>query len=401
MSVRIALCTALPLFAACAESTKSPVMPTDPSLAAKQSSNTDQIVDGSFGPGALYRLARPANWNGGLLVYAHGYVSPDQPIALPPEGDLLISLLTSQGFAVAFSSFSENEWAVKDGAKRTHQLLGIFTSQFGNPSRVYVGGASMGGLIAIKLTETYPNTYDGTLPACAVAAGLQGLLTYQANTRTLFDFFYPGVLPGTAAYLPPGTDITTGIIGPAAAALTANPIPGFTMALIDQTPLPGATPAELIQSIVTALAGNAGSLAELQTLTSGKPYFDNRSTNYSGTFLPAALLQAINGGVGRFTASPSARRTLDHNYTPSGGLRIPMLMLSNARDPVVPGFNQASYLSAVLAKEAANLLVQRQVPVYGHCVFTPTELGTAFADLVLWVEYGITPALSSRARDVQ
>jgi hypothetical protein len=69
-----------------------------------------------------------------------------------------------------------------------------------------------------------------------------------------------------------------------------------------------------------------------------------------------------------------------------------MLMLSNARDPVVPGFNQASYLSAVLANGAANLLVQRQVPIYGHCVFTPTELGTAFTDLVLWVEHGIKPA---------
>jgi len=367
-------------------------MPTDPSPAANLSSSNDQIVDGSFGPGALYRLVRPANWNGGLLVYAHGYVSPDQAVALPPEGDLLISLLSPQGFAVAFSSFSENGWAVKDGAQRTHQLLGIFTSQFGTPNRTYVGGASMGGLIAIKLTETYPHTYDGTLAGCAVAAGLPSLLDYQAHTRTLFDFFYPGVLPGTAAHLPPATDITTGIIGPAAAALTANPIPAFTMALIEQTPLPGATPAELIQSIVAALAGNAGSLAELQTLTNGKPYFDNRSISYSSALLPAALLQAINAGVGRFTASPSALQTLEHNYEPSGDLRIPMLMLSNVRDPIVPEFNQASYLSAVLAKGAAHLLVQRQVPTYGHCVFTPTELGAAFTDLVLWVEYGIKPA---------
>ncbi len=392
MSVRTAVCSGLLLFAACAESTRSPVMPTDPNLTAKLSSNTDQIVDGSFGPGALYRLARPVNWNGGLLVYAHGYVSPDQPVALPIEGDLLISLLAPQGFAVAFSSFSENGWAVKDGAQRTHQLLGIFTSKFGKPKRVYVGGASMGGLIAIKLTETHPKTYGGALAACAVAAGLPGLLDYQANTRNLFDFFYPGVLPGNAAYLPPGTDINTGIIGPAVAAMTINPDPAFTLVSIDQTPVPWATPAELFESIVTALAGNAFSLAELKTLTNGKPYFDNRSTNYSSALLPAPLLAAINAGVGRFAASPSAVQTLDHNYAPSGNLRIPMLMLSNARDPVVPGFNQASYLSAVLANGAGNLLVQRQVPIYGYCVFTPTELGTAVTDLVLWVEYGIKPA---------
>ena len=69
-----------------------------------------------------------------------------------------------------------------------------------------------------------------------------------------------------------------------------------------------------------------------------------------------------------------------------------MLMLSNARDPVVPGFNQASYLAAVAANGGGDLLVQRQVPTFGHAVFTPAELSTAFANLVLWVRYGVRPS---------
>jgi pimeloyl-ACP methyl ester carboxylesterase len=364
---------------------------TAPGLADNSPPSTDQVIDGSFGPGALYRLVRPANWNGELVVYAHGYVSPDQPVALTPDDLLVISLLAPQGFAIAVSSFSENGWNVKDGTQRTHQLLGIFTSRFGPPTSVYVTGASMGGLIAIKLAETYPDTYAGALAASAVSAGLRGEFDYQANTRALFDFFYPGVLPGSAAYLPPGTEITTGIVEPAIAAITVNPVPALTMALIDQTPLPGTNASEVIESIVTALSFNAGSLAELRTLTKGKPYFDNRNTSYSSALLPPPLLQAINAGVGRFAATPSALHALDHNYTPSGDLRIPMLMLSDARDPVVPGFNQDSYLAAVVAHGAGNLLVQRQVPVYGHAVFTPAELTTAFSDLVLWVRYGIKP----------
>lgn len=68
----------------------------------------DEIIDGQIGPGALYRLASPANWNGSLVLYAHGYTGTELPVALPPEGALLISALTSQGFAVAYSSFSEN-----------------------------------------------------------------------------------------------------------------------------------------------------------------------------------------------------------------------------------------------------------------------------------------------------
>jgi pimeloyl-ACP methyl ester carboxylesterase len=379
------------LSAACVDDTTSPVAARAPSLAPTASPATNVIVDGSTGPGSLYRLARPANWNGDLVIYAHGYAFPDQPVALPAEGDQFIGMFGAQGFAVAFSSFSENGWAVKDGAQRTRQLLGIFSAKFGRPNRVYLGGASMGGLIAIKLAETHPEEFAGVLAACAVAGGTQRHFDYHANVRALFDVFYPGVLPGDAASLPPGTDVNSQIIGPAIAAMSANPTPAFYIAAITQTPVPFATPPELFESIVTALAGNAGDPGEV-SLTNGKAYFDNRSTVYSSAILPAALLQFVNASVGRFSASPAALASFDHNYTPSGDLRMPMVMLSNVRDPVVPGFHQASYLAAVTANGAAGLLVQRQVNAFGHCVFSPTEIGAAFTDLVLWVQYGIKPA---------
>ena len=108
--------------------------------------------------------------------------------------------------------------------------------------------------------------------------------------------------------------------------------------------------------------------------------------------LPASLLAAINAGVQRSSASPAALAALDHNYAPSGVLQMPMVMLSNVRDPVVPGFNQDSYLAAVTATGSSNLLVQRQVDAYGHCAFAPTDIGTAFTDLVLWVQFGIKPS---------
>ncbi|HEX6316791.1 MAG TPA: hypothetical protein VFZ73_18095, partial [Gemmatimonadaceae bacterium] len=206
----------------------------------------------------------------------------------------------------------------------------------------------------------------------------------------LFDFFYPGVLPGDAAMLPDGTDVTLDIILPALAAMTANPAPAFQLAAIDQAPVPWAAPDELLQSIAAALAGHAAGLAD-ELLTNGKPYFDNQGTLYSSPVLPAPLLQAINATVGRFSASPSALAGLEHNYTPSGDLRIPMLMLSNVRDPVMPGFNQQSYASVVAANGAADLLVQRVVPTYGHCVFSPADIGTAVSDLVLWAQFGIKP----------
>src|SRR5215203_3502900 len=151
----------------------------------------DEVVDGSTGPGSVYRLVRPSNWNGILMLYAHGYVSSDVPVGITADDQLVISLVTARGFAVAVSSFSENGWVLKDGTQRTHQLLGLFTSKFGKPARVYAAGASMGGLIAIRLVETWPREFAGVLPACAVAGGLARQVDFMANVRVLFDVFYP------------------------------------------------------------------------------------------------------------------------------------------------------------------------------------------------------------------
>ena len=352
----------------------------------------DEVVDGQFGPGALYRIVRPANWNGRLVLYAHGFVSRSEPVALPSEADLIINLLTPQGFAVAFTSFSENGWAVKDGAQRTHQLLGIFTSKFGPPTGVYIAGASLGGLITIKLVEQYPTAFIGALPACSVAGGTRQQYDYLGNTRALFDFFYPGVLPGNAGSVSPDTDVTNAIVLPAIAAMQSNPTGAFAIAAIDQTPVPFADPPELLQSITTALAGNATSYSDLVPELHGKPYFDNQNVSYTSGALPPPLLAAINANVGRFDAAPSALNYLNQYYKPSGALQIPMLMLSTSRDPVVPGFNQISYRNVVAAAGHSDLLVQREINRYGHCVFTPEELGTAFTDLVGWVEFGVKPA---------
>jgi pimeloyl-ACP methyl ester carboxylesterase len=353
----------------------------------------DDIVDGTLGPGALYRLVRPTIWNGGLVIYAHGFVSPGQPIAIPPDAELAITLLTSQGFAVAVSSFSENGWAVKDGTQRTHQLLGIFTSKFGTPNRVYAAGGSMGGLIAIRLVETYPWEFAGLLPVCAAAGGLRLELEYFANVRILFDLFYPGVLPGSLDDVPAGINVTSQIIVPATAAMTLDPTGAVAIASITQTPVPFASPQELVQSIVTALVGAAGYPSVLE-LTHGQPFFDNTDTVYTGA-LPPATLQSINANVQRFSASPAGLNYVEHNYTPTGDLHIPALTLRTFRDPLVPGFHQAAYGAAVAAAGNSNWLVQRAVAGaangYGHCTFTPQELATAFAQLVLWVENGIKP----------
>lgn len=353
----------------------------------------DEVIDGHIGPGSIYRIVRPTNWNGTLVVYAHGFVSPNQPVAIPPDALQVIALLTAQGVAVAASSYSENGWVVKDGAQRTHQLLGIFTSKFGLPSRVYAAGGSMGGLVAIKLIETYPGEFAGALLACPVAGGTRAQLDYAANVYALFDLFYPGVLPEIDVDDPQDIEVTSQIVLPAITAMTIDPSGALAIASIDQTPVPFANGPELFESIVTALVGAAG-YADALELTHGRLFLDNSATQYTGT-LSASDLQLINANIQRYSASPAGLNLVEHNYTPTGYLTVPTLMISTLRDPVAPAFHAAFYASAVAATGNSNWLVQRSVPGtaggYGHCTFTPQELSTAIVDLVLWDQYGIKP----------
>ena len=352
------------------------------------------VVQGRIGPGAVYRLVRPDLWNGALLIYAHGFVSTAEPVELPEEADLFVSLVTSQGFAIAYSSYSENGWAVKDGAQRTFQLLDLFESKFGSPSRVYLGGASMGGLIAIKLVEDFPGTFAGVLPACAAAGGTRAQFDYLANVRALFDVAYPGVLPGNAGAVPTGLNLATAIAAPAAAAILGDPRPVTGAALIasvDQTPVPFSSGPELLQSLITALTGHAGSFSELVPQLPSSRYFDNSDVTYTSAVLPPLTLAGLNAAVGRFDASPSALNYMRNFYQPSGELTVPMLMLSTSLDPVLPGFHQRAYRDLVTAAGQSDLLVQRTINRYGHCNFTPAEIAAAFGNLVAWVEIGIKP----------
>jgi pimeloyl-ACP methyl ester carboxylesterase len=147
-----------------------------------------QHVEGKVGPGSRYAMDVPADWNGDLVLYAHGYTNPAAPVALP-NITALRDLLLAQGFAVAYSSFSGNGYVVKDGAQRTAQLAGLFTSKFSPPRRIFLIGSSLGGIIALKLAESHPAHYAGCLTACGVVGGTRAELDYIGTVRVLFDYF--------------------------------------------------------------------------------------------------------------------------------------------------------------------------------------------------------------------
>ena len=171
--------------------------------------------------------------------------------------------------------------------------------------------------------------------------------------------------------------------------MTANPPGAAAIASIAQTPVPFANGPELVESIATALGGVAG-YPEILGLTHGQRLLRQHGDAVHGSPpRPDARLHQCEGPA--IPGSPAGRNSLEHNYTPTGDLRIPALTLSTFRDPVVPGFHRIVYGQEVAANGNADWLVQRSVPGYsggyGHCTFTPQELTQAFLDLVLWGEY--------------
>jgi pimeloyl-ACP methyl ester carboxylesterase len=350
-------------------------------MRASRTKDAAEVI-GRTQSGALFAMYRPDHWKGDLVLYAHGFTAPTDPIHLPPIENLRDQFL-AQGYAVAYSSFAENGLAVKDGIRQTERLVERFTDRLGRPRRVFIVGSSFGGLIAVAMAERDPDRYAGLLTVSGLIGGSRGLIDYISHIRVLFDLLYPGVLPGDLFHMPSGLNLNQHIVGPAVQAMSANPQGAAIISQLVQSPVPFASGPELVGSIVTALGLHFIELQDLLQRTEGESFFDNSRVTYSGP-LPAPVLADINARVARYRSTEDVQEFLDRYYETTGRLRIPMLTLYNERDPQVPAFNESRYRERVSRRGHADLLVQRPFARYGHAErFTPEEISQAFGELVL------------------
>ena len=352
---------------------------------------------GETGPGSSYALFVPNNWNGDAVFYAHGFRDISDPVSLPTKdsAEVFRDKLGAQGYAVAYSSYSENGFAVKDGIQRTHQLRGLLTARAGKPNRSYLAGTSLGGVVALALAEQHPKQYDGALTMCGFVGGSKMQIEYIANTRAVFDWFYPGVLPGNAVSMPEGTTLNE-IIGKAYAAIVARPDKAFLVTQVTQTQMQFVNSSELVVSLLNVLGFHARGMNDLLDRTHGHILFDNATTVYTGSpAVPAWLLAAMNGPVGgvqRFESTPDAENYVARYYEPTGDLKIPVLSMHTTRDPSVPYRHQTVFAKKVQDAGASAMLRTRPVNRFGHCTFNTNEMVGALRDLASWSQTGIAPA---------
>lgn len=409
------------LLAAMSCADRSPVAPTRAATSQADRTTTPgtgpwaRVVTGQTGPGSLYALYIPRDWNGEAIYFAHGIRPPLDPVSLDVDQDSLFEVrdaFGAEGYAFAYSSFSENGLAVKDGAQRTHQLRGLLTSALhGQPKRNWLAGGSMGSLIGLDLVEQYPGEYDGLLALCGMVGGTPRELQYVGDVRSLFDFFYPGVLPGNAISVPEIPLTRDQVIALVVGAISSNPLGMYAIASTAQTPLPYVPSGSVTNPSSLAFQSLVGSLVyalyyqllgtnDVVDHTHGHSPYGNRGVIYTlGTpvipnpQLLASMIAQANAGMARYDISRDASNYLDKYYVPTGKLQIPVLTVHNLWDPLDPYFHETDLATIVGNAGAQNMLLQRAVPNYGHCDQFPTSfVMSSFQTLVNWVTTGVKPA---------
>jgi pimeloyl-ACP methyl ester carboxylesterase len=328
--------------------------------------------------GALYRVCFPASWNGDLVVYAHGYVAADAPLAVPDdqiEGQPIAQVVNGQGYAYAATSYRANglvaDEAVDDVAQLVDEVRRRFTP---DPARTFVVGVSEGGLVAALAAERRPDLFSAALAACGPVGDFAGQIDYLGDFRVLFDYFFPDVIPGGPVTVPDTVRAQwSSVFAPkVAAALQADDQATLELLTVSGAPHDTQDLPFAATTVLGILWYDIFALPDAKLRLGGQPY-----DNVGRVFQGSSDDDALNAGVVRVAADPAARAGLGAFET-TGALTVPVGTLHTTGDPVVPAAQETSYAGKVSAHGAAGLLEQQTPDRYGHCTFTGLEVLQAF-----------------------
>lgn len=346
--------------------------------------------DGQQDSGAIYRICMPApgDWNGDLVVYAHGYVAFNEPIAIPedqlglPDGPSLPEIVNELGFAFATTSYSVNGLAVKEGIADLLDLVQIFSNTHGQPKHVYLVGASEGGLITALAVERHFDVFGGGLSACGPVGDFHQQVNYWGDVRVIFDYFFRGLIPGSPVEIPPWVidDWDAVYESRVASALRSRSVATAQLLAVTNFPVDSGNADSTADALVDVLWYNVFATNDGVAKLGGQPY-DNSRRVYRGSDRDTRL----NRRVPRFGADAAAIAEIEAHYQTSGDLSVPLVTLHTLGDPVVPYWHEPLYRRKIAAHGDGALHTNIPAEHYGHCSFTAVEVLAAFVLLVYQV----------------
>jgi len=347
--------------------------------------------DGVQASGSIYRICMPATgYNGMLVVWAHGFQDAGTPVSIP-EDQLCVNdfclpeIVNGLGFAFATNSYSKTGLAILQGRDDVLDLVKIFTAEHGKPQKVYLVGASEGGLITALNIEQHPEVFSAGVAACGPIGDFPYQINYFGDARATFNYFFPGVIPGDP-FDPPAsvtadwqsyyeTNVEPVVFDPA------------NRHKLDQWVAVAHLPydandylATVAVSVQDALRYSVVNIKDAGVTLGGFP-FDNTVRWYSGSdndFL-------LNLFVRRVAASPAAVAEMKAHYNTTGVLSRPLITLHTLRDQQVPYFHEQLYdLKTLFSGSLFTRHISIPIDRFEHCNFTKEEALFSFAAMLLY-----------------
>ena len=356
--------------------------------------------------GSIYRICVPSDetYNGSLVIWAHGFQDATEAVGIPEDqlhfGDVYLpDLVNELGFGFATNSYSKTGLAVLEGMEDILDLVTIYAEVVGRPNKVYLVGASEGGIITTLLIEQRPDVFDGGLAACGPIGDFVKQIAYFGDARATFEFYFPGLIPGDP--FQPTQELVEIWAGPDGyyenfvVPVLTNPKHAAARdewVRVARLPFDDENYDETVMhSIADVLRYAVVNLNDTAETLGGFP-FDNTHTWYVGAGDPRAL----NAAVPRIAADSEAIRELERNYTTSGVLRRPLMTMHTLLDQQVPYWHEPLYTKKNPASSSYHTQ-RRNLPVnrYGHCNFTVEEALFMFILLLRYNDdiYLILPAI--------
>jgi hypothetical protein len=330
--------------------------------------------------GAAYRVEVPGDWNGRLVLYAHGYRGDGTTVYV--DSPSLRAHYVARGFAWAASSYQTNGYDVDQGVRDSYALIGVFREVTGSrPERVLMTGSSMGGHVTAVAIERYPRAFAGAMPACGVLGDTE-----------LFDYFLDVSLTAAAlSGVPAAFPADAATWRAQVARFSPGPVWSDVVERRSGGERPGFDAAFVYWNAARALPPYAdlSFLLGMYPGLTGAPVNGNRLTLYRSTDRPLPTLAEwrLNATVRRVPPTGD----LDAVPRVAGRPPVPVMSLHDLGDLFVPFSMEQIYAIRAALHGRSGLFVSRAIRAVGHCDFTLPELQAAFDDLVSWVEQGRRP----------
>jgi pimeloyl-ACP methyl ester carboxylesterase len=361
--------------------------------------------------GASYKIRVPLNWNGTLLVYAHGYHEELQapPIDAAPGGPLGENTLLSMGYAVAGTTNRNAGWAVKEGIQNTLALTEFFKGHAGNPEHVILWGFSMGSVIALESIEKYPGIYDGAIAGCGLAAGAPLNFDQALALSLAYDVAF-GWSPtwGPVGDVRDNLDFDT-VVLPVLLSDQDPIVEPLYAAKVEFIRLVCDLPAEVntigpfwFSWLFTDMFFATQARGELERRANG-PVAQNLDHIYELSAAEEAYLGSMGltdaaGMVSQMNARTNieacapARKYLERYADFTGDLKRPVITIHTRVDELVREANEDVYRELVEAAGKGDMLVQVFTDSVGHSRFTGEQLLATVLAMDYWLETGEKPS---------